>query len=67
MTRAITLAGYAALLTLAIACEAVARRTGRVAPLARTAAVMARWRPVWMLVLAAWLWFGWHVFVRVDR
>jgi len=67
MTRTVTLAGYAAVIALMIACETAARRTGRVATLARVVSTLARWQPARLLLLVGWLWLGWHVFVRVHR
>jgi len=67
MTRTTTLAGYAALAAMMVACEIIARRAGRVATLARALNALGRRRPVWLLVLAGWLWVGWHLFVRVHR
>ena len=67
MTASVTLAGYVAIVSMMVGCEIVARRTGRVLPLARAVDALARWRPVWALVLAGWLWVGWHLFVRVHR
>lgn len=67
MTRTLTLAGYATIVALAAACELLARRTRRVPTLARAVDALARWRPAWILVLAGWLWLGWHLFVRVRR
>lgn len=67
MTRSATLAGYAALAAMMIACDAVARRTGRVPTLERVITVVAARRAARFLLLAGWLWVGWHVFVRVHR
>lgn len=67
MTRVITLTGYAVLVALLIACEVIARRTGRFATLGRTMAALARWRASRFLLLGGWLWVGWHVFVRAHR
>ena len=67
MTRPATLVGYAALIAMMIACETIARRTGRVATLTRVISALAAWRAVRFLMLAGWLWVGWHVFVRVRR
>jgi hypothetical protein len=67
MTRAITIAGYAALMAMMLACEVVARRTGRVATFVPALSTLARWRPTRLLLLAGWLWVGWHVFARVHR
>jgi Family of unknown function (DUF6186) len=65
MNRAVTLAGYAVLLGVAVGLEVAARR-GSGATLGEALRRLVRRWPVRLLVLAAWLWFGWHVFVRVD-
>lgn len=67
MTRTATLAGYAALAAMMIACEMIARRTGRVATLERVISALIASRAARFLVLVGWLWVGWHVFVRVHR
>lgn len=67
MTRTTTVAGYAVLVGLLITCEAIGRKTGRVATFARTTDTLARFGPLWFLVLAGWLWLGWHLFTRVGR
>jgi hypothetical protein len=65
MTRAVTLAGYTLLVAAAVVQEVVARRRG--APTVGDATTSALRRPPLRLaVLAAWLWLGWHLFVRVD-
>lgn len=65
MTRTLTLLGYAVLCAAAVGLEAAGRRsvTGTFGDL--ISFVLRRW-PVRLLVLATWLWFGWHAFVRVD-
>jgi hypothetical protein len=67
MTSTGTLAGYAAVFAMMLACESVARRTARVASLSQALSALARRWPVWVLVLIGWLWVGWHLFVRVHR
>jgi hypothetical protein len=67
MTRTVTVAGFAALVVMMIACEMVARRTGAVATLERVISALVARRPVRFLMLASWLWIGVHVFVRVGR
>jgi hypothetical protein len=67
MSRAVTLAGYAVLAAVAIGLEIAARRgRGRGATLGEALDGLVRRWPVRLLVLAVWLWVGWHVFVRVD-
>lgn len=65
MTRPVTLAGYIVIVVCALGLEIAARRRGR-ATFGDALAVLLRPPPVRLVVLAAWLWFGWHVFVRVD-
>jgi len=65
MTRTATLVGYAALAAVAAGLEIAARR-GRAATFGATLGAALRHRPVRVLLLAGWLWLGWHVFVRVD-
>jgi hypothetical protein len=66
MTRTLTLVGYAAVAASAAVLEVVARHSGRVATSAAAlAAGLRRW-PFRVLAQAAWLWLGWHLFVRVD-
>lgn len=66
MTRAVTLAGYAVLLAAVVVLELRARRRGGTT-FARAVAILLR-SPLTRLALqAAWLWLGWHLFVRVGR
>jgi hypothetical protein len=66
VTRAATLAGYATIAVAMVCFELVQRR--RVGTTARDAVTWAlQVRGAKWLVLAAWLWLGWHLFVRVDR
>lgn len=64
MTRTLTLAGYALLAAALVACQVVALVTGRIPTIGQAASRLAR-RPLgrWLL-LAGWLWIGWHLFVR---
>jgi len=66
MTRELILAGYAAAATAAVALEAAAWRSGPPATLGATLSAVLRRRPARFLLLAGWLWLGWHIFVRVD-
>jgi hypothetical protein len=58
MSEVVTLLGYA---VLAAAMAANARS------LPAVVADMTRAHAVRWAVLAAWLWFGWHVFVRATH
>jgi hypothetical protein len=66
VSRAVTLAGYAAVVAAALVLELVARAQGH-ATFGDAVTAAVRWRPLRLIVLAAWLWLGWHLFVRVDR
>jgi hypothetical protein len=55
VSRTVTLAGYAVLVA------AVAVASPRVWPWVR------RLPPVRWLLIASWLWLGWHVFVRASH
>jgi hypothetical protein len=69
MSRAQTYAGYAVLAVAFVACEVAARvrRARDTATLSNAIAMLTRSRAARWVVLAAWLWLGWHLFVRVDR
>ena len=64
MSRTTTLVGYALLFTALVGCQVAAVVTRRIPTLGRVASGVAR-SPVgrWLL-LAGWLWIGWHLFVR---
>ena len=66
MTRELILAGYVAVVAAAVALEAAARHRGTTATLGATLSAVLRRRPARLLLLAGWLWLGWHVFVRVN-
>jgi hypothetical protein len=63
--RAAIIAGFAAILILAIGTDLVARRPGAgVRPLSGTLTAALRSRGGRVLVLAVWLWLGWHFLAR---
>ena len=63
-SRTITLAGFALLAAAGLASE-LAGRLGRRTPTLPQAMVVLIRRPLPKgLVLIAWLWLGWHLFVR---
>lgn len=66
MTRLVTLLGYAVVALGAVGLEIAARRSGRFATFSEALAVALRRWPSRVLLLAGWLWLGWHLFVRVD-
>jgi hypothetical protein len=64
VTRAVTLVGYGVLLAALLAWEAAGRWRRRSPTLGASLSWVARRRPGRWLLLAAWLWLGWHTFVR---
>jgi len=66
MTRELILAGYVAVVAADVALEAAERHRGTTATLGATLSAVLRRRPARLLLLAGWLWLGWHVFVRVN-
>lgn len=66
MTRLVTLGGYAVIAATALGLELVARRSGRFPTFGQALAVILRRLPLRVMVALAWLWLGWHLFVRVD-
>jgi hypothetical protein len=61
-----TAGGFLAILAAGLAVELAARSTGRWATLGRAVAAVNRSRSGRALLLAAWLWAGWHLFVRAS-
>lgn len=63
--RAAIIAGFAAIVALAVAVDLGARRAGSgVRPLSGTLAAGLRSRAGRVVVLGAWLWLGWHFLAR---
>lgn len=65
MTRELTLSAYAVIVVAMTAYQVVAWRRGGVR-VGRFVAWIAGWWPTRWALLAGWLWFGWHIFVRVG-
>jgi hypothetical protein len=65
MSRSVTLLGYALLVVCAGCLEVAARRRGS-ATFDDALTITLRSRAARLALLAAWLWLGWHLFVRVD-
>jgi hypothetical protein len=66
MTRTLIVAGYVALAVGAVVVEVVARRSDRVATFPAALSVLLRRAPFRVAAQLAWLWLGWHLFVRVE-
>ena len=64
MSRTVTLWGYAVLGLAAITCQGFGLLTGRVATVGQAMRSLTRRREGRVVLLAAWLWLGWHTFVR---
>ena len=65
MSRELTLAGYAVLLVALATWAVIARR--RHVSFTQFVAVIAVHRLAKWLLLAGWLWLGWHLFVRATH
>jgi Family of unknown function (DUF6186) len=65
MSRSVTLLGYAVLVVAAGGLEVAARRRGS-ATFGDALTIVLRSRAARVAMLAAWLWLGWHLLVRVD-
>lgn len=66
MSRAVTLAGYALLVAAVLALQVVAVVGRRSATFGEAVSFVTRRRAGRWLLIAAWLWVGWHVFVRAH-
>lgn len=66
MSRTLTLAGYLAIATGALVLELVARFGSRRPSLGDFVGVCVRFRYGRAVMLAVWLWAGWHFFVRAN-
>ena len=64
MNRAVTLWGYAVVAVIAAAYQVAGVVLGRTATLGEALSRVTKVRAGRCLLLAAWLWVGWHTFVR---
>ena len=64
MTRTVTLTGFAALTAAMMTYQALGLIRRRTATLGQAIAPLTRTRLGRPLLLAGWLWLGWHLFVR---
>jgi hypothetical protein len=66
-TRAITIAGFAAIITALIVLEIAGRRpANRIPMLGEWLGYVMRPRTGRALILLGWLWLGWHYFARLT-
>jgi hypothetical protein len=64
-TRAITIAGFAIVVTAMIVLEVLARRPGsRIPTVGQWLGYLMRMKIGRVLVLLGWWWLGWHYFAR---
>ena len=64
MSRTVTLWGYAVLAFAAVAYQGYGRVARRTPTLGRAITRLKRIPAARALLLAGWLWLGWHTFVR---
>ena len=64
MTRTITLVGYAVLGAALLAYQTLGLLLGRMATLGQALGRLRHSRAGRPFLLVAWLWLGWHLFVR---
>lgn len=66
MSRLVTLLGYAVIAASVVGLEVAARLSGQVPTFGDLLSVALRRWPLRLMLLAGWLWLGWHLFVRVE-
>lgn len=64
MSRTITLVGYGLIAAALVAGQVAGLMSDRIPTIARVISLVASRRPARWLLLSAWLWAGWHLFVR---
>ncbi|MGI8809410.1 MAG: DUF6186 family protein [Acidimicrobiales bacterium] len=64
MSRTTTLVGYCVLAAALVVCQLVSLVTGRIPTIGQVASLATSRRTGRWLVLAGWLWVGWHLFAR---
>ena len=64
MSRTITLAGYCLIAAALAGLQVASLVSGRMPTIGQVASIIARRRSGRWLLLAGWLWVGWHLFVR---
>jgi hypothetical protein len=65
MTRAITIAGFVALIVAGGAIQCIARRPGsKISAVGDVLSQVMRQRTGRVIVFVMWFWFGWHFLAR---
>ena len=66
MSRTTTLVGYAVIAVALVACQLTALVSRRIPSLGQAVSLVVSRRAGRWLLLSAWLWAGWHLFVRSN-
>jgi len=66
MGRPATLAGYLVIAAAMVVAELAGRAGHSTATVSDALAALTRHRAGRLLLLAAWIWLGWHLFVRAN-
>lgn len=64
MSRTVTLVGYGLIAAALLGCQLASLVWRRIPTIGQAASVVAGRRAGRWLLLAGWLWAGWHLFVR---
>jgi hypothetical protein len=64
VNRTTTLVGYYVLAAAFVGCQVAALRSGRIPTVGQALARVTGRRAGRWLLLAGWLWVGWHLFAR---
>jgi hypothetical protein len=63
-SRTVTFIGYGAILAAIVVWAALATRCPRWLKLSDAVTLLTRTRTARVLVVAGWIWLGWHLFAR---
>lgn len=66
MSRTVTLVGYCVLAAALLGCQVASLVSRRIPGIGQVASLVASRRAGRWLLLAGWLWLGWHLFVRTH-
>lgn len=64
MSRTTTLVGYCLIAAALLGCQLASLVSRRIPSIGQVASLIASRRAGRWLLLAGWLWVGWHLFVR---
>lgn len=66
MSRTVTLVGYCVIAAALLACQVASRVSCHIPSIGQFVSLVASRRAGRWLLLAGWLWMGWHLFVRTS-